>query len=497
MKLNKIFFAAAALVLGLVACQTEQEWEPTPADEGLAVYFAVADESGEEVQPGTKTSHSVVVKRHDAAEALELKIAVTLNDSNVFIVPETVTFAAGEDNTVLTFGIDIAKMVDGVEYKLNLALDPDKASIYSKTAYKYSLTQVLPVHQGVFVDKFWSGATFVVNYNIVEEADGSQKITLLSPYTTASANQEPDENGVYDAIPSSEITDEGKYNLTILVDANGNADLQVAEFGITYQGYAIWGGMLDALFGQSHEDEGAYGAGVCTPGVNVIFDGVAGAVINADGGVSYFDVEFYFSKEAYVESTTVEGSGCEISDYEGSFTAVTVDMFATEPAPAQTPVSIAYYADYGLYLIQGLPDASVIAATFDAATQLMNIPAQLADSVTIEGVGYETIFYPMSPTGGLSQDPIVCIANEDGTVTVDASSKAIGYFLLLAQNGQPVTDAEGYVQVLAGYQLIGFAPAATEGAKPALKKVPAKFLQSGKKFKSVLPLLNVNNLFIK
>ncbi len=441
MKLNKIFFAAAALVLGLVACQTEQEWEPTPADEGLAVYFVNPDESGDEVEPGTKTAHDVIIKRQDSAGELAVKIAVTLNDSNVFDVPENVTFAAGVDSVVLTVGIDTKAIVDGVEYNLILEIDPANVSAYTKSTYKYSITQLLPTYRGVFVDEIISGYAWYVDYTISSLPDGGKQFVILNPYTKAPVSGEPveDEYGVFDADPNFEyaIQDGTNYNLVFTVDADGNALMEPQLIGLVDEGGEYVAGSIHFIFNMPET------FGKLTPDESLIFSAADQALgryqVGQTSGYAA-GLELWLSVEAYQTAHPLEDpiqpAKCVVEDYVGTYLCTFDEGGFPAAYPNIVTITSGEDEDGQYYEIIGLPGTEAVYGYFDPDYHFLQLyPFQQSGApfvVNIEQLGGDVNCLPalgtLSPDSTLNtEDNLTLVCNADSTISVHPRSATIGY----------------------------------------------------------------------
>ncbi len=471
MKLNKIFFAAA-LCLGFVACQEEVEYTPAPAVPAGTpnVYFQTSNELGVEIDPADNiTSREVVVLRDSSTIEKELIVDINVlqNDSNKFVVPESVTFEAGSTTSTITIGFEGLQVAE--TYTLAIELDKEAIDPYHQTAVAASYTvSITPIKWergvGVYTDNivinYWSieQLTWYVDYKITTLPDGSKRLVVINPYGKRYPGDDTDEgmpaldaNGIYEAWAYNWLVSnkDVSWDLSFEISSDNKVKLNFFQTGVDYK--------AAELFAADYGGTGTY-----IPDSSVIFDAADQAIVwgfnNAPYG--YLGLEVYLSLEAYLASQVVEGSGCEISDYEGTFLCLSLDMLAAEPTPQQDTVAIDYVADYGLYILQGLPGISVAAGQFDEETQLLHIPMQALphDSVYAGGVGYGAVLYPLSNSGQLTNDDLVFIANEDGTITFDESSKTCGYLVLATLDGKILEDAEGYVVSFSGYQIGNFTP---------------------------------------
>ncbi len=488
MKLNKIFFAATALILGLVACQPEQEWQPTPADNGVAVYFPVTDETGLEIEPGTVTSHDVVVCRVDSTAELTLNIQVLANDSNAFIVPETVTFAAGASKAIIP--IQFGTMDVAIEYTLALSFDQKVVSQYRDIFYQFSVTNIkYEFGKGVFLDEALTGAAWLVDYKIASFSDGSKQLVILNPYTTDPTSATPDSLGLLDGSPiSSYKIDEGAYNFVVTIDPAGGAHTGAAYMGIQDESGKYIIGPIH-LFVGGDEVPGQY-----IPDVAVSYPVQTLAYQNNDGAY-YAGWTLFFSKEAYAATLESEEepeepafvADCALEDYEGQFILSCVnDSSAVAYLDTVNILSMEDPAAGHFYYIEGLPNIPYVTATFDTISHLMHVaPTMLATSPYYSAFVSTFIDEEGKEQYDLNFEvPLTFICNADGTLTLHESSVGIGFATLYVDptTGQVV----GLAPTFHDLQLLPIAPAAA--AKPAAHKPIAK-----KKAQSILNRLQVRH----
>ena len=117
------------LALGFQACTDEVEYTPanTVAENCPRVTF-IADGDVEEVSP-TQNSTQLVLMRENTAEEVTVPLNVERNDEGVFQIPESVTFAAGENTTVATISfanLEIAKI-----YTYSISVDEQYVDPYA------------------------------------------------------------------------------------------------------------------------------------------------------------------------------------------------------------------------------------------------------------------------------------------------------------------------------------------------------------------------------
>ena len=106
--INKIFLLGA--LIGLVAfigCSEDDLIKPTPspdAPEGTqGVYFPTTNKAAFEFMPVDPTEFTMTIARSTSEGSVDVPLTVDVNDDNVFVVPASVNFKAGE--TEATFKV--------------------------------------------------------------------------------------------------------------------------------------------------------------------------------------------------------------------------------------------------------------------------------------------------------------------------------------------------------------------------------------------------------
>lgn len=134
MKLNKLFtyIAASALLFGSAACSDDDNYTAGPKVEGAQAYFP--DEMVSKLfSVSEEKSISIPVNRVETEEALTLSVLADAGEAqDLFDIPASVTFAAGETTTDLVITFD--GLEDGTEYPIQLMLnDPDNTTPYGNS----------------------------------------------------------------------------------------------------------------------------------------------------------------------------------------------------------------------------------------------------------------------------------------------------------------------------------------------------------------------------
>lgn len=130
MKSIKIFFlATVAIVAGLFMACSDDDFKAGPEVDGAQVYFpenvTTQHSIGDDV-----TSIAIPVKRIAKDEALTVAVLAS-DESGLFTIPSSVSFAAGKETSELLVTFDRTKLEDGEEYPLSFLInDEDNTTPY-------------------------------------------------------------------------------------------------------------------------------------------------------------------------------------------------------------------------------------------------------------------------------------------------------------------------------------------------------------------------------
>ena len=104
----------AAVAVTFTSC-SESDWTPGTKDSAQSVYLS--SEQTKFIVDMESTSVDLPIFRNQAGEALTVSFLVD-DQSGIFNVPSTVTFAAEDIQTVMTISFDTADMELGVNYPI-------------------------------------------------------------------------------------------------------------------------------------------------------------------------------------------------------------------------------------------------------------------------------------------------------------------------------------------------------------------------------------------
>ncbi len=192
MRLSKYFYLPLLIAcLAFVACDDDDDYKKgkeTAAD-CPALTFGADNVFSEEMEPTEPTSYDITVYRENATDAASYSIIVLTNTDDAFVVPETVTFAAGQTEATITITFDDTEI--GKEYSLEISLADDDVDMYSENAYQtfsFSVTRVkwnalgMCTYTDDFFTTFYGVGQVTWEVEIEERDDLPGYFRLVYPY---------------------------------------------------------------------------------------------------------------------------------------------------------------------------------------------------------------------------------------------------------------------------------------------------------------------------
>lgn len=230
------------LLLGLVAfigCSEDDLVEPAPSPEAPAgtqgVYFPSTNKSAFELMPVDPTEFELTIARSTSEGAVDVPLTQEVNDDNVFVVPSSVSFAAGE--TEATFKVTFPDADVGKLYNLKLSVEGDEFVNPYVEGVPYLKTNVMrvewkPVEEPmVYLDGSFSGGWGVSHqpmYVYAEKAvlGSITRYRFKNVYEPPTPDSEPDADGIWGGYPYNTANFiEGEYTTTIEIGGDkGDAD---------------------------------------------------------------------------------------------------------------------------------------------------------------------------------------------------------------------------------------------------------------------------------
>lgn len=217
--INKIFLLGA--LIGLVAfigCSEDDLIKPTPSPEipagNQGVYFPASNKSAFEILTEDPAEIEITIARNASEGAVDVPITQEVNDDNVFVVPASVSFAAGETET--TFKVTFPDAVVDKAYNLKLNVSGDqyvnpyvegvpyvatKVTVSEPEDWVWESIEVVYIEGGFA--SIWTGIEQVPFYVQGEKGTlGNQvRYRLKNIYNRVLTSDMPDEDGIYSEFP--------------------------------------------------------------------------------------------------------------------------------------------------------------------------------------------------------------------------------------------------------------------------------------------------------
>lgn len=277
MKSFKNIWGMAVALLAATALYSCSEDEPTytPADpEGDLAHITFTGSSDEtfEVEPGT-SSFTLSLQRpeDEAGNAETVSLDVTLNEGNVFTVPSSLDFAAGE--TEKSFTVSVSGAEEGTYYNLSIVANGNQSNYTEGNRQKnvsFAIMKWEKIGKGL-----WVGNAVGTFFGV----DQLPLVVDIEKATTPTSTRFRFDNP-YEVIPDYvdyPIDAKGEYfyyvgypyndpvdivgsgeKFVIICDAKGNATLNPVNMGMDW-GYGMFS--TGSILGNMSDDTSKYGYG--------------------------------------------------------------------------------------------------------------------------------------------------------------------------------------------------------------------------------------------
>jgi hypothetical protein len=211
--INRILTISVGIfVLLLTACMEEDipKREPSPevSSDNAKVYFPNSNASSYELDEDD-TSISLTIKRANTSGAVTVPITVLRNDSNIFVIPESVGFEDSEDE--VNFNVTFSGAIPATEYKFEIIVEGDDL------VDPYTIIQGAPsIEVSIALikwEKFATGEYGITLLDITKtmdlyKAEGSNKYRFYDVWIDG-VNWDFEWDGGKQVIPSGEAIDAG------------------------------------------------------------------------------------------------------------------------------------------------------------------------------------------------------------------------------------------------------------------------------------------------
>lgn len=319
MKINQYILGILLAAMTLVSCQEETaKREPSPVYEGNAVNFAAAAVSAD-INPNKQGyTYDVKLVRSNAEGALTVPVLVEADEESAVIVPDHVTFAAGEAEATLT--LDYTKCPLDVACTVVLSIPEANQSPYADGATEMTVSITLALWENAptraiivdgLVDTFFgTGAlAWYADYQIKENTDGSVDYRFLNAYSILPSGDDADQFGIYDAYPYNEPGDtdtDNPYHWVWHVSAAGEVSFDYYDMGMDWTYGEFYSQMAAEYF-----DDPARGCGFVDKDENALVIPASVALIGM--GEEY--LTYAGDIVIYLDATAYQNAHLSISDF--------------------------------------------------------------------------------------------------------------------------------------------------------------------------------------
>ena len=256
-------FGVLSWALGACSDSVERDPSPTVSPDCVGAYFSETNTYNYELDPAI-TSITLTVGRDKSDAAVTVPVKVLSNSDNIFVIPESVSFAAGESETTLDVTFPNAEI--GTEYSFEITFDSEYINPYKGTSLSRTVMQRIKwesIGMGVYVDgtvsTFFGVSPMAVGLEI-EKADlgSSIKYRFYNAYAPAEYYISKDPV-IYDGYPYNEtFLGDRLFVLTSTIDG---VSMQVAKTGLDLN----YGEMIiGSVYGNLSNDIKTYPLGTIT-----------------------------------------------------------------------------------------------------------------------------------------------------------------------------------------------------------------------------------------
>lgn len=292
----------------------EREESPIVSPDCQGVYFLESNQYSYELDPAV-TSITLKVGRDKKDAAVVVPIKVITNEGDVFVIPSSVSFAAGESEAAIE--VTFSKAEVGTLYSLELTFDAEFINPYKGQSVADADIQRIKwekIGMGVYVDgtiaTFFGVQPMAVGVEI-EKADlgTSSKYRFRDAYAFASGLIDK-ELGIYNGYPYLEEADILKENCLFMLNVSSDKAVAMvpAETGCTL-GYGMIS--IGSIYGNISTNLDKYPLGtleddVITFPINSLYISMADYQAGGKFPASANPTLLYLSIDAFKKSLDVE-----------------------------------------------------------------------------------------------------------------------------------------------------------------------------------------------
>lgn len=161
--INRLFLMlVGAAALTFASCSDDDDdYAPGAATnaEGINVYFDSANKSAQAIGP-TDTEFTLTLQRNKADKAISVPLSVSEVNADLFTVPQSVDFSAGEQTKNITIKVS-DKMEMFTTYLLSIGIDPAfttpyaQSDVFPRMELSIVKEDYKPYATGTYYSEFW------------------------------------------------------------------------------------------------------------------------------------------------------------------------------------------------------------------------------------------------------------------------------------------------------------------------------------------------------
>lgn len=326
MKSIKIFFlATVAIVAGLFTACSDDDFKAGPEVDGAQVYFPENVTTQHSISDDV-SSIAIPVKRIAKDEALTVAVLAS-DESGLFTIPSSVSFAAGKETSELLITFDRTKLEDGKEYPLSFLInDEDNTTPYGNRSLDITVMPWPWVKMGTgkfregWLSDVFTGNMFEIDVTVhshkskegiymVEEMLGWPYMTEFFGATQEKLSEQfsyTPSNIVIDCSNATQVTIEEQWSgITENSNGYGNFMIASAEPGTLVNGVITFpkDGLTAKLVGLDREfpanSQGTFrimlpGAEIVDYTLSAVYDGMK---VSADGETASAVIDFTYGAD--------------------------------------------------------------------------------------------------------------------------------------------------------------------------------------------------------
>jgi len=297
-------------VIAFFSCKDDNpEREPSPLTPAgcQGVYFPSTNITSTEIDPADPTEITITIERTNTSGAVEVPITITTNDDNVYVVPQRISFAAGEKS--VQFQVTFPTADVGITYRLSLTVQGDEyVNPYGvgSPAMNTNVTRIKwdPLPPFIYMDgafqAFWS-IDYQPMYVTTETASvgGATRYQFKNIFARVATFM--DDNGIFNGFPYNDpedIDEDQDWICVITVNPDGSVSMAPNDIGVDW-GYGMIS--IGSYYGYFSTDINSYPLGY-VEGDKIIFPAGSLYITLADYGtrISGTPTIIYMTKEAFV-----------------------------------------------------------------------------------------------------------------------------------------------------------------------------------------------------